>query len=114
MRVTVDLDLPAFEQALAGILPGGFSVDGLDLDAERMRLTLRAPVVGTVDLIARVSVRPGQLTLHDFDLEGAGLAKAFALGALRQRIADLDQRQGALHVWGESDGERAHLGWGEA
>ena len=114
MRITVDIDLPTFEQALAGLLPAGIELRELELDESRLRMGLRAPMVGKVDLIAQVRVIPGQLTLHDFDLKGAGLAKSVALGAIRQKVAGLDSRRDGLHAWGEPDGERAHLRWGSA
>jgi hypothetical protein len=114
VRVTVDLDLPAFEQALTGLLPSGFTLEGLQLDASGLRLDVRAPMVGRVVLTADVLLHPARLSFQRFDIEGAGMAKPFALGALRRRLADLDTRRGTLRVWGESDGERAHLSWDEA
>lgn len=114
MRVTVDLDLPAFEEALAGLLPSGFTLEGLRLDAAGLRMDVLAPMVGRVALTADVLLHPRRLSFHRFDLEGAGMAKPFALGALRRRVAGLDARRGTLRVWGESDGERAHLSWEQA
>ena len=114
MRVTVDLDLPAFEQALAGLLPSGFTLEGVRLDGEQLRLAVRAPMVGSVELTAEVRIHPRQLSFQGFDVVGAGMAKPFALGALRRRLAGLDERRGALRVWGEADGERAHLSWESA
>lgn len=111
MRITVDVELPGFEEALVGLLPAGIQLRGLKMDGERLRMALKAPMVGTVDLLARVQVDEGRLSLHTFDLEGAGFAKGIALGAIRQRIAGLDEKRGALHAFGESDGERLHLRW---
>lgn len=114
MRITVDIDLPAFEELLAGVLPSGIELKELELKSTGLRMGLRAPMVGEVDLLAKLQIAPRHLTLHDFDLKRAGLAKSVALSAIRRKIADLDTRRDNLHVWGETDGERAHLRWGPA
>jgi len=114
VRITVDIDLPAFEEVLAGVLPSGIELRELQLDGAGLRMGLRAPMVGEVDLLAKLSIAPRHLTLHDFDLKGAGIAKSVALSAIRRKIADLDTRRDRLHAWGEADGERAHFSWGSA
>jgi hypothetical protein len=114
VRITVDIDLPAFEELLAGVLPSGIELKELQLDGAGLRMGLRAPMVGEVDLLAKLQIAPRHLTLHDFDLRGAGLAKGVALSTIRRKIAGLDTRRDDLHAWGETDGERVHLRWGPA
>jgi len=111
MRIAIDLDLPQLERVFAGMLPAGIQLRGLQIDSQRMRADLQAPMVGKCTLVARVESRSGGLTLSAFDLEGAGLAKGMALSTLRRKIGELDQRRGVMRMWGESDGERLQLAW---
>jgi hypothetical protein len=68
-------------------------------------------MVGACTLTAQVSVGQGKLVLSRFDLEGAGLAKPLALGALRRKVSETDRQSGAWRVWGESEGGRLQLSW---
>ena len=107
----MDLDLPGLEAVLAESLPAGIEVHGLHMDTKTMRAELQAPMVGTCTLTAQVTVAPKHLSLSRFDLEGAGLAKPLALGALRRKIAETDRQHGLWRIWGESEGERLQVSW---
>lgn len=111
MRISIDLDLPGLEAVLAESLPAGIEVRSLRIDADAMRAELQAPMVGACTLTAQVSVGTGALSLSRFDLEGAGLAKPLALGALRRKIAEVDKQTGPWRIWGESEGDRLQVSW---
>lgn len=111
MQISIDLDLPGLESVLAESLPAGIEVRGLRLDAATMRAELQAPMVGTCTLTAQVRVAHEELSLSRFDLEGAGLAKPLALGALRRKIAETDRQSGPWRIWGESEGDRLQVSW---
>jgi len=113
MRIAIDLDLDGLEQLLSRLLPLGGKIQptGLELDMSRLRVEAQAPLVGRVTLVAKVRPAAGALVLSDFDLEGAGIARGMALGTLRSRLAELDERWNGVRAWGESDGDRLHLEW---
>lgn len=106
-----DLDLGALA---AQFLPAGASLIALHLDERALRLEARAPLAGAVTLLADARFRGPALDLSNFRIEGGMLARAFLLGELQRRIANLDWRRGALRAWGESDGDRVHVAWGAA
>ncbi|MHC4824036.1 MAG: hypothetical protein ACYTEP_08475 [Planctomycetota bacterium] len=111
MLLSINLELPGFQDAVAELLPKGLILDGCSLDERSLRLDCRAPIVGKVKLTAQVRVTPGRLCLHGFNLEGAGLAKSMILGKLRERLSELDHRPASLRVWGDSDGSAAYVSW---
>lgn len=106
-----DLDLGALA---AQFLPAGANLIALHLDERALRLEARAPLAGTVVLHADARFHGAALALSNFRIEGGMLARAFLLGELQRRIAQLDWRRGALRAWGESDGDRLHFTWGAA
>ena len=111
MQISIDLDLPGLESVLADLLPAGIELRGLKMDHNGMRASLQAPMVGACTLTAQLSVGQGKLVLSRFDLEGAGLAKPLALGALRRKVSETDRQRGPWRVCGESDGGRLELSW---
>ncbi len=111
MQVQINLELPDFRDALAGILPKGVEISGLHLDGERLELRGRAPMVGSITLTAKVKVIPKRLTLSEFDLQGAKLAKGLILSQLRNKLSGLDFTNGSLRFWGDCDGSFAYLSW---
>ena len=111
MLLRINLELPGFQDALAEFLPKGMTVDACEMDAQSLRLACRAPILGKVVLLAKVSVIAGGLNLRGFELEGAGLARSMVLGKLRDKISDLDVRRGVMRIWGDSDGSVAYLSW---
>jgi hypothetical protein len=114
MQILIDLDLPGLEQAIASLLPKGVSLLGLETRGQELRASLVAPMVGKCTLTAALQTRMNALSLSRFNLEGAGLAKPFALAAIRRKLAEVDQIRGPLHIWGESEGEKLQLSWGAA
>lgn len=111
MQISVDLDPAGLGEALAEVLPLGIRPLALQLTGERLRLHAKAPMLGEVVLVAAVELGAGEMILSRFDLEGAGLAKAFALGKLREAVSDLDRMAGPFHAWGEVDGDRLRVRW---
>ena len=87
MQISIDLELPELETVLADLLPAGIELRSLRLDRQQLRAGLQAPMVGACTLTAQVSQAGAGLILSRFDLEGAGLAKPLALGALRRKLA---------------------------
>jgi len=112
MQILIDLELPGLEQAIASLLPKGIRLLGLETRGKQFRASLVAPMVGDCTLTADLQTQMNALSLSRFNLEGAGLAKSFALAALRRKIAEVDQVRGALRIWGESEGEKLQLSWG--
>ncbi|HEX9792357.1 MAG TPA: hypothetical protein VGC54_00090 [Planctomycetota bacterium] len=113
MRLRLDLDLEGLEDALAPLLPARMRPESLEIADGRLRLRARAGPLGAVVLLAHVNPRAGGVCLSRFDLEGAGLLKSVALGKLRDRVAGLERTAGAFQLYGESDGSRLHVTWGE-
>ncbi len=111
MQILIDLDLPGLESSLEGLLPAGIRMDGLEARGSQLRAQLQAPMVGSCTLTAAIQLNGPQMVLSNFNLEGAGLAKPFALSALRRKLAELDQRRGKFRIWGDSEGNRLHLNW---
>jgi hypothetical protein len=113
--VELRLALPALDLGplAAGLLPDGVEILALHLDERALRLDARAPFVGDLSLLAEASFEGPSLTLSRFRIEGGMLARAFLTGELQRRIAALDWHRGPLRAWGEADGERLHLAWGE-
>ena len=111
MQVQINLELPDFRQALAGLMPKGVEISSLELNHEQLVLQGRAPMIGAVTLTARVKVVPNRLTLSSFDLKGAGLMKALILSQLRQKLEGLDYSSGTMRFWGDCDGSFAYLSW---
>jgi hypothetical protein len=111
MLLSINLELPGFQDALAELMPKGLVLDSCSLDQESLALDCRAPIIGKVKLLAKVRVTPGRLCLQGFRLEGAGLAKSMILGKLRERIAGIDIRRASLRMWGDSDGSAAYISW---
>ena len=111
MKVLLDLDPEGLGEALAELMPMGIRPRSVRLTAGGLRAVMKAPMLGEVTLVAKVLNQPGELVLFDFDLEGAGIAKALALGKIREKIADVDRVKGPFRVWGETDGERLRVSW---
>jgi hypothetical protein len=111
MQILIDLDLPGLENSLAELLPAGIRLEGLEARGTQLRANLHAPMVGSCTLTAGLQIAGSQAVLSHFDLEGAGLAKPFALSALKRKIAEVDQRKGGWRIWGDSEGDRLHLNW---
>ncbi|MAW62329.1 MAG: hypothetical protein CMJ94_16055 [Planctomycetes bacterium] len=111
MQISIDLELPELETVLADLLPAGIELRSLRLDRQQLRAGLQAPMVGACTLTAQVSQAGAGLILSRFDLEGAGLAKPLALGALRRKLAEVDRQSGPWRIWGESEGDRLQVSW---
>jgi hypothetical protein len=112
MHISIDLQLPGLEQVLASLLPKGIRLLGLESRGNVFRADLEAPMVGNCTLTADLQIGANSVSLSRFDLKGAGLAKAFALAAMKRKLAELDEVRGPIRIWGESEGEKLQLSWG--